>query len=55
MKRLFIIFLILFFSASYGIAGPMIISGTGDTGVTDGDKGDITEGNLFGKDLPASL
>ena len=42
MKRLFIIFLILFFSASYGIAGPMIISGTGDTGVTDGDKGDIT-------------
>ena len=42
MKRLFIISLILFFSASYGIAGPMIISGTGDTGVTDGDKGDIT-------------
>lgn len=42
MKRLFIIFLILFFSASYGIAGPMIISGTGDTGVTDGDKGDVT-------------
>lgn len=39
MKRLFIISLILFFSASYGIAGPMIISGTG---VTDGDKGDIT-------------